>query len=144
MRWWILACLMGCSAGLQTTGTDCSDGYERGEDGGCYESSGSDTDDDGSPTGGNAGDVDEGPPDEGGDEGVGDEGQSDDDTCESEDDCPISVCPEGSMGCTCQMEIGICLPTCNEDEDCPQLDGEDGLDVAMECVDGVCDLPIVD
>ncbi len=133
MRWWILACLIGCSAGLQTTGTDCIDGYERGEDGACYESDGSDSGDDGSPTGGNAGDVDEGPPDEGG---------GDDDGCESEEDCPLSVCPDGSMGCTCQVEIGICLATCESDSDCPEPGN--GEDVDLVCVDGVCDLPIMD
>ena len=135
MRWWILACLIGCSAGLQTTGTDCIDGYERGEDGACYESDGSDTDDDGSATGGNAGDVDEGPPDDGGVE-------EESDSCDSEEDCPLSACPDGSLGCTCKVEIGICLATCNTDEDCPAPGN--GEDVDLVCEDGVCDLPIMD
>ena len=114
MRWWILAMLMGCSSGLQSTSAECKDGYERGEDGGCYAEDGDgenalpggtgdgndgDSDDDG-PTGGDAGDVDEGAP---ADDPPGDDGGDDefDDSCEAPEDCSMDRCPDGSMGCTC-------------------------------------------
>ena len=149
MRWWILACLIGCGSGLQSTSAECKDGYERGDDGSCYATDGAESDDDGSPTGGDAGDVDEGPPDDDGpsDDGPGDEGPGDDappddddfdDSCDSPEDCTSEKCPEGSMGCTCFTEAGICVPTCNTDADCPDLE-----DVDFECTDdGICDIPI--
>ena len=60
MRWWILACLIGCGSGLQSTSAECKDGYERDDDGSCYATDDAESDDDdGSPTGGDAGDVDE-------------------------------------------------------------------------------------
>jgi hypothetical protein len=63
-----------------------------------------------------------------------------DDSCDSPADCTDDKCPDGSMGCTCLMEAGICAPTCNTDADCPDLEEE-----VFECNDdGICDLPIED
>ena len=154
MRWWILAMLIGCDSGLQTTSADCKEGYERGDDGSCYSTdgdnetnsgggSGDGTDDD-PPTDGDAGDVDEGPPagGDGGDGGPGDDGPDDDfdDSCEVPADCTEDRCPEGSMGCTCLEGPDICVPTCNTTADCP-----DGGAEEFECTDeGICDLPIED
>ena len=156
MRWWILAVLMGCSSGLQSTSAECKDGYERGEDGSCYAEDGdgenglpggsADNDDgdadDGGPTGGDAGGVDEGAP---ADDPPGDgDGDDDfDDSCEAPEDCSMDRCPDGSIGCTClilDVGEGICAPTCNTAADCPEL----GDEVFVCTDDGICDLPVDD
>ena len=75
--------------------------------------------------------ADEGPPDEGTDGGPMDEGPSDDGPsddggdvgepfvdCESNADCTMDDCPDGSMGCECLIEAGFCVPTCDTDADC--------------------------
>ena len=145
MRWWILAVLMGCSSGLQSTSAECKDGYERGEDGGCYDEdgegegenalpggTGDGDDDDDRPTGGDAGDVDEGAP---ADDPPGDDDF--DDECENDEDCTIDRCPEGSMGCSCLVlgpEEAFCVPTCNNADDCPTL-GEE----VFSCNEGICE-----
>ena len=63
--------------------------------------------------------------DAGGEGGVGDDDDGGPESCEDEDDC-IGACPDGSLGCTCNEHPqlgGICVPTCNSDADCEDLDG---------------------
>lgn len=115
MATWLTVFILACSTGLQATSQDCQDGYERDDQGGCAPSADADTDADA-------------------DDGVFD------DSCDSADDCTSDHCPDDSMGCTCLLEIGICVPTCITDDDCPSL-----VDVEFECTDeGICDLPTDD
>ena len=151
MRWWILAMMVGCGSGLQTTSAECKDGYERGDDGSCYATDGGGNNNSGSngsdddpaddpPTDGDAGDVDEGPPAGDDDPGDDDPGDDFDDSCEVPEDCTEDRCPDGSMGCTCLEGPDICVPTCNTVADCPEVGDEE-----FECTDeGICDIPIDD
>lgn len=54
--------------------------------------------------------------------------------CVEEADC-VDACPPASVGCTCHQER--CLPTCEDDDDCPTVGGGD---VALECREdaGIC------
>ena len=59
--------------------------------------------------------------------------------CETSTDCTEDKCLDGSMACTCMESSGVCVPTCFEDADCPQVDETD-----LECnPEGLC-VPIED
>jgi hypothetical protein len=40
-------------------------------------------------------------------------------SCTSDDDCELSDCPSGSIGCVCLTDAGFCVPSCSSDADCP-------------------------
>jgi hypothetical protein len=135
--------ILACSAGLQTTSQACQDGYERTDAGGCTPSADAEADADADADADGDADADtdadtDADADADADGGL-DSGDFDD-SCDSPEDCTIDRCPDGSMGCTCLMEAGICAATCVTDDDCPSFD-----DVEFECTDeGICDLPIDD
>ena len=58
--------------------------------------------------------------------------------CESDDDCELTDCMGGATGCGCKEDIGICLPTCSDDSDCPETPEGD----PMTCLDGFCEPPM--
>ncbi|MBW2528680.1 MAG: hypothetical protein JRI23_31185 [Deltaproteobacteria bacterium] len=60
--------------------------------------------------------------------------------CDTSEDC-TDRCPPGSAGCAChQVPHGgkLCIPTCAEDADCPELP-EGGPE--LRCVEGICTPP---
>ena len=64
------------------------------------------------------GPIDEGPTDEGPSEGD-DLGDPSGESCTTDDDCELSDCPSGSIGCVCLADAGFCVPSCSSDADCP-------------------------
>lgn len=55
-------------------------------------------------------------------------------SCQSNNDCPLAACPQGSKGCTCSTTpMGmLCVPTCTVAADCPMMNP------AFQCRNGVC------
>ena len=143
MATWLTVFILACSTGLQGTSQDCQAGYERDDEGGCAPSADVDTDADIDADADTDADADA---DTDADADADTDADADaddgvfDDSCDSVDDCTSDQCPDDSMGCTCLLEVGICVPTCITDDDCPSL-----VDVEFECTDeGICDLPLDD
>lgn len=117
----LLLLLTACSTGLEPAGdAECGDGYARDDAGDCISTSELNGDGDGDA------DVDV--------DADADADGAVDNACETPDDCTLDKCPETSIGCTCLDDIGLCVPTCNTDQDCPEVGGE-----ALICdPDGIC------
>ncbi len=125
-----LLCLfisVGC--GLSTTDAtdgDCQEGFERNEEGNCSSASSDDLDPDDRVDG----DVDA--------DGAPDEGPTDND-CEDNEECTLDKCPPESVRCVCLAEEGICVPGCQTDDDCPEIDD----DVLVCDEEGICGPEII-
>jgi len=123
----LLLLLTACSTGLEPAGdAECGGGYTRDDAGDCISTSELDGDADVDADGDADADVDADVDADAG-SGIGN-------ACETPDDCTLDKCPETSIGCTCLDDIGLCVPTCTTDQDCPEVGGE-----ALFCdPDGIC------
>ena len=114
----LLFVLLASGCGLTTpdqSDGDCQDGFERDDEGRCSASSGG------------------GSPDDGSMEELDDAAPPDND-CTASEDCTLEMCPPESVLCGCLPGDGICVPGCETDSDCPEIDG----DPLLCDDDGIC------
>ena len=84
---------------------DCKEGFERDDEDRCVASDGI-----GDPADGELEDLDDDAPP--------------DNECTDSDDCTLDMCPPNSAQCVCLPVDSICVPGCDTDSDCPEIDGE--------------------
>lgn len=105
----ILCFLLATGCGLTApdgSDGDCAEGFERDDDGRCTASGEGGTDDE-----------------DFNDEELDDDAPPDNE-CVDSDDCTLEMCPPESVQCVCLPVDGICVPGCDTDADCPDIDGE--------------------
>ena len=105
----ILCFLLATGCGLTApdgSDGDCAEGFERDDEGRCTASGGGGADDE-----------------DFNDEELDDDAPPDNE-CVDSDDCTLEMCPPESVQCVCLPVDDICVPGCDTDADCPDIDGE--------------------
>ena len=118
IRFTLLCVVLVSGCGLTTpdqSDGDCQEGFERDDEGRCSASNG----DEGSADGSMEDLDDDAPPDN---------------ECSDSDDCTLEDCPPESVLCVCLPGESICVPGCETDNDCPEIDG----DPLLCNDDGIC------